>query len=165
MNKICWRFENEFDNYMSKYKPGGDFDYSIMKSGAAYSAKCKKAIKEIFEQYKKRVKEYMHKAITERISYDEKMASRQVFVNEFIDEAYSVCSNRYQLCDIILDLTYSKEGSKQFAWDIVPDVIIDNLRSKNGGKIWVPIKDDCGDIMFNGDRFTFTQQDFDWRFE
>lgn len=36
------------------------------------------------------------------------------------------------MCDIILDLCYQNENLKQFAWDIVGDVIVENLIEQKG---------------------------------
>lgn len=154
MNKICWRFEKEFDNYMKKYNPGGEFDYTIMKSGVNYSLQQKQIVNKLFEKYMDRVKEYMKRVHTERIAYDDKLAARAMLVEDFKKAAYCICSNRYQLCDIILDLTYTKEGTKQFAWDIVPDVITENL-GKKSGYIMIPERDENGDVCFNGNVYSF----------
>lgn len=154
MNKICRRFEAEFDGYMRKYNPGGDFDYTIMKSGVKYTPQQKQVVKKLFEKYMEQVTAYMKRVHAERISYEDKQAARQQLVDDFKRSAYCVCSNRYQLCDIILDLTYTKEGTKQFAWDIVPDVITENLGNRSG-TIYLPESDDAGDVHFNGNTYTF----------
>ncbi len=39
MNRICKRFEEEFDNYISKNCTGVHFDYSFMKSDEEYTPK------------------------------------------------------------------------------------------------------------------------------
>ena len=163
MNKICWRFEKEFDNYMKNYNPGGEFDYSIMKSGVHYTPYQRNAVKKLFEKYTQRIKDYMSRIQVERVSYEDKLETRKLLVQDFKKDAYIICSNRYQLCDIILDLTYSKEGSKQFAWDIVPDVIVENLGNNSGGFIYIPERDENGDVCFNGDKFTFVQHKLEER--
>lgn len=155
MNKICWRFEAEFDGYMKKYNPGGEFDYTIMKSGASYTTQQKKAVKELFDKYLQHNQEYMIRATKEKITYEDKLETRRVIVDEFRRAAYGICSNRYQLCDIILDLTYTREGSKQFAWDVVPDVIGENLLNNSGGVVYIPERDADGDVCFNGNTYIF----------
>lgn len=155
MNKICWRFEAEFDSYMKKYNPGGKFDYTIMKSGEIYTAKQKREIKELFDKYVEQNKQYMIRASKERVAYEDKLETRRVLVEEFRRAAYEICSNRYQLGDIILDMTYTREGSKQFAWDVIPDVINENLFRNSGGVMYIPEKDADGDVYFHGNTYLF----------
>ena len=155
MNRICRRFEEEFDNYMKKYKPGDGFDYTIMKSGAHYTDVQKRAVKKLFDEYTECVTDYMKMVSVERISYEDKIVARHNLVHRFRRAAYNVCSNRYQLCDIVLDVTYLKEGSKQFAWDVVADVIFENLARKNNNIIYLPELSSEGDVKFNGDTYIF----------
>ena len=37
MNRICRRFDNEFASYVGRHNAGIALDYTIMKSGTAYS--------------------------------------------------------------------------------------------------------------------------------
>lgn len=164
MNRICWRFEEEFDDYMKKYKPGGDFDYTIMKSGVQYTEAQKRAIKNLFDEYIDRVTAYMKRVNAERIAYDDKIVARMSLVYDFQRAAYDICSNRYQLCDIILDVTYQKEGSKQFAWDLVSDVIIENLSRKNNNIVYLPERSPDGDVQFNGDTYMFVPYNIEEEF-
>ena len=39
MNKICWRFEDEFDGHIGKHNSAIKFDYSIMRSEEEYTTK------------------------------------------------------------------------------------------------------------------------------
>ena len=140
---------------MKKYNPGGDFDYTIMKSGTSYTAKQKRDVKALLDKYIERNRQYMIRASKERVAYDDKLETRRVIKEDFRRAAYDICSNRYQLCDIILDLTYTREGSKQFAWDVVPDVINENLFRNSGGVMYIPEKDADGDVYFNGNTYLF----------
>ena len=159
MNKICRRFESEFDGYLLKNSTEEYFDYEIMKSGEEYSAKQYSEVKRIFEQYTKRLQEYMQFAKRERIDEDECSAKKSLMVYEFKAECEQVCSNSSQLCDIILDLCYSRSGSKQFCWDICGEEIINNLLAKNNNKISYPTIDDYGDIEFGGKRFVMISKE------
>lgn len=161
MNKICRRFEEEFDNYMAKYKPGSEFDYTIMKSGMRYDASQKSKVKKLFGDYMDRVETYMKRVHAERIAYDDKVETRRNLIYDFKRQALNVCSNQYQLCDIILDIVYTKECSKQFAWDLVPDVIVENLARNNGGVIYIPEKNENGDVRFRGETYEFVPYHFE----
>lgn len=154
MNKICIRFEEEFDNYFLKNISEEEFDYSIMKSGQEYTTTQYNAIAKLYEQYTKRLQEYMQFSKRERIDEDESATKRSLMIRDFKVECERVCSNAAQLCDIILDLCYSRSGSKQFCWDICSEEIIDNLLKNNDNTIYFPVQDEDGDIEFCGKRFS-----------
>ena len=154
MNKICRRFEEEFDNYFLKNISEEEFDYSIMKSGQEYTTTQYNAIAKLYEQYTKRLQEYMQFSKRERIDEDESATKRSLMIRDFKVECERACSNSAQLCDIILDLCYCRSGSKQFCWDICSEEIIENLLKNNDNTIYFPVQDEDGDIEFCGKRFT-----------
>lgn len=153
MNRICRRFEDEFDNYIAKHCSDDTFDYSIMKSGSEYTTTQFNAVAKLHAEYMKRVRDFMQFAARERIDEDENRVRRSMMVQDFVRDCLQVCSNSKQLCDILLDICYKKEGSKQFVWDIASEDIIDNLIGNNGGRLLYPTRDENGDIEFGGERF------------
>lgn len=159
MNRICIRFEEEFDGYFSNSDPDGSFDYSIMKSGQEYTTSQFNAISKLYDQYSKRLQEYIQLSKRERIDEDESISKKSIMVREFKLECLKVCSNSSLLCDIILDICYCRNGSKQFAWDICGDEIIENLLANNGRTICYPVISDDGDIEFCGKRFSFKSKE------
>ncbi len=158
MNRICRRFEDEFDGYITRHNSDVEFDYTIMKSGVEYTQTQYNAILRLYEAYNKRMQDYMQYAKKERLDEDENMNHRYVMVQDFRRECQIVCSNKSQLCDILLDICYQKEGSKQFVWDMASDEIIDALVRNNGGYISFPARDDNGDVLFGGERFSFARK-------
>lgn len=154
MNRICSRLELEFDGFNSK-PPIGRFDYRDMKSGEAYSQTQYREIGRIYSSYIDQMKEYAYFAKTQRVDEEDKAEQRAMLMQSFSEECDRVCSDRRTLCDIILDLCYKKEGTKQFAWDIVAEEMINNLLRHNGYKINYPVRDSEGDVYYGGERFTF----------
>lgn len=73
---------------------------------------------------------------------------------EFEQECIKVCPNRFALCDIVLDICYTKSSTKRFAWEMCGTEIIHNLLRRNGGVISYPMIDHGGDIKFGGNRFS-----------
>lgn len=159
MNKICRRFEEEFDNYFIKNISEEDFDYSIMKSGQEYTATQYNAISKLYNQYTKRLQEYMQFSRRERIDEDESATKRSLMISDFKAECERLCSNAAQLCDIILDLCYSRSGSKQLCWDICSEEIIENLLNNNDNTICFPVQNDDGNIEFCGKRFSLKSKE------
>lgn len=155
MNRICMRFEKEFDDYFLKNIPEDAFDYAFMKSGQEYTATQYNAILRLYTQYVRELQDYMQFSKRERIDEDESASRRSVMVHKFKTDCQEICSNSAQLCDIILDICYTRTGSKQFCWDICGEEIINNLFTSNGNKIYFPVQNERGDIKYGGKRFVF----------
>lgn len=152
MNKICRKIESLFDDYQISKAP--HFDYSILKSEAAYSTRLFQKIKKIYEQYQRETAGFMQYAKSERLKPEECRMQKYIFKENFKRQCLSECPNEDILCNIVLDLCYSKSrASKQFAWDICGDQFIRNLLKRSRYKISYPEADESGDILFNGERF------------
>lgn len=154
INKICWKFENEFDNYLSTFKHNSEFDYSLLKSDVIYNDNTYKTIFKIYHDYIDKVQKFQQTMKRERIKDEDISESRITFVNSFKEECDKICPDEKQLANILLDMCYSTNKSKQFAWDICGNVFIDNLLDKNEHKINYPELCADGDIEFGGNKFT-----------
>lgn len=161
MNKIAWNIEGEFDGLLLKMNTEVDFDYSILKSNYEYKVSTYNNIKKLYSQYKTSITEYMQQVKTERVSKDESMGKRLLMRNAFRRQACIICPNKYELCDILIDLCYSKNNSKQFVWDIVGDVIVENLLKLNSNKYNIIVKDDDGDVEFLYNNFSLMCDDME----
>lgn len=159
VNRICRRFEAEFDGYIGKHIVDKDFDYRIMKSDASYTKRQYDAVSSLFEDFCKRTKDFMARASRERVSEEEKMAQlmrRQDMFRVFCDIE---CPNEKALCNIVLDLCYKRKSTIAFAWSMCSDEIVDNLLTKSGGKIHFPVEDEAGDVAYKGKTFSFTEKE------
>lgn len=135
MNKIAWKVEEAFKGYVAQIKAETDFDYNILKTDAEYQRKDFNEIKRLYKQYQHEVQNYCRVASRSRIDSDESTVQKEMMKQLFGRKCYEVVPNRYQLCNILLDLCYQSSDSKQFAWEIVGDVIIENLLNNNNRKI------------------------------
>lgn len=158
MNKICRRFESEFDGYVGKHNAAIKFDYTIMRGNADYSNSQFNAIKKLYEDFNKRLRNYAVFADYERIDECDSFAEMSMMNDEFRRECNIICQNRESLCNIILDLCYTKSSTKRFAWSMCGQDIIHNLLSKNNNTISFPVIDPSGDIEYCGERFSVTSK-------
>ena len=154
MNKICRRFEQEFDGHIGRHNASVKFDYTIMKSGNEYSTSQFYAIKRLYEDYNKRLQNYMVFADYERVDECDSIFEISTMNSDFRRECSSVCPNENTLCDIILDICYSKNSTKKFAWSMCGKTIIHNLLSKNNFSISFPVIDANGDITYSGEQYS-----------
>ena len=153
MNRICRRFEEVFDGYISRKATDEPFDYTIMKSGQPYSTRQYNAILRLYEDYTSRLNGYAAYASRERLDEDESARALQVMNEEFERACAEACPDRETLCDIILDVCYSRSATRRFAWSMCGREIIQNLLKRNDWMISVPVKNDDGDVEFGGERY------------
>ena len=150
VNRICWLFEKEFDEYLKKTLPVLEFDYTIMKSGVEYTDYTYKRIEQIYKNYKKALQKHAIHNNTKKADREDASKEYSIGIEQFVIECYKVCNNEDAMCDIVLDICYQKESSKQFAWDVCGNVIIKNLLKRKGGMIHYPQAVDDGDFSVNG---------------
>ena len=157
MNRICWKIEDEFKT--TNVLPDVEFDRSILKSDAEYSQEEFDAIKSVYDEYNKNMQIFL-KGVRKN---DSDKTERDVIVsqlkNEFANICYSICPNSQVLTNIVIDICYTSNKNKSFAWDMCGKDIFNNILQNNGGSIQFPIKDDNGDIEFCGNMFSlFTKR-------
>lgn len=153
MNRICRRFEAEFDGYLGKNKKESSFDYSILKSGVEYSKSQHYSILKLYENYNKRLQNFAIYANYERIDECDASSRMMEMRDEFLKECVKICPDRFSMCDIVLDICYTRASTKRFAWEICGDEIIQNLLERNNEVITYPALDEDGDVEYGGLRF------------
>ena len=157
MNRICRRFEQEFDGYLGRHNADTEFDYTIMKGDAEYSRSQYNAIMKLYENYNKRLRNYAVFANYERVDEYDTFARMLEMRNEFIQDCTKECPDRFALCNIVLDICYQRSSTKRFAWEMCGEEIIQNLLKRNDGVISYPTLDANGDIEYCGNRFSVNQ--------
>lgn len=172
VNRISWMFEDVFKNYLSKFSRyiretnNSNFDYRILKSGVDYSKATYNKVYEIYKEYNRQVEKYQKNSRTEKIEKYEMMLKHKMFVDFFKSECDRVCTNEDELCDIVLDICYTKEKSKQFAWDICGTVILKNLLNKNRNIINYPkLVSEDGDFEYCGKLFKMYKKELGVRLD
>lgn len=159
MNKICWKFEDAFDQRTVRNTGSGSFDYRMLKSDAEYSMDDYYRISALMKEYNKTVKDIAVMASVEKVSMDDIGYMTRSVERDFRAACTAACPDERQLCNIVLDLCYTKSTTKRFAWEMCGDVICRNLLEKNGGKMRYPARDSSGDLLYGGDRFSVKELD------
>jgi hypothetical protein len=143
-NKICRQVESEFADKIDLVR-SGEFDVGILKSGIAYSKTHFKALKAVYADFRKywQAEAIVSKQV--RRSSDE-MYNKKIIANSYFRSlCYGVCSNESVLLDMLVDLCYASNASKQFVWDIAPDALFARLLLGAGGLIARFTECDIGD--------------------
>lgn len=154
MNKICKRFEEAFDGRAWTKSGGEQFDYTFMKNDSSYTSYRYAEIKKLYTIFNKRFQRFVIYSKTEKVDEYEYFSMVEAVRESFERECAIVCQDGRSLCNIILDICYTKNATKQFAWKMCGDEIIRNLLDKNGDKISYPERDDFGDVCYGGERYS-----------
>ena len=167
MNLICWKIEDEFQS--TDVLPNVEFDYSILKSDVEYTQEEYDGIKQLYDEYNKSMQLFLKQQKQNEFGDDEVGFDVMHLKDIFIDECIKVCPNSEVLANIVVDLCYISSKNKTFAWDVAGEQIFNNVLKNNGYAIKYPVKDENGDIEFNGNKYSlYTQQiggDLDVDFE
>lgn len=157
MNKICRRFEDAFDGRAWAKDDGRRFDYTFMKNSSDYTAYRYDEIKKLYTIFNKRLKRFVVYAKTERVDEYEYFNMVESMRESFERECAIVCQDSMSLCNILLDICYTKNATKQFVWKMCGEEIIRSLLEKNGMRISYPERDDFGDVEYGGKRFSIRE--------
>lgn len=160
VNRITWIFEDVFKSYLSKFSKyiansnQQPFDYRILKSNVDYSKRSYCQVLEVYKEYNRQIEKYQQKIRTEKVDKDSEYLERNRLIEFFKRECFQICPNADELCDIVLDICYQKEKSKQFAWDVCGDIILNNLLKRTNNTIHYPqLVDTDGDFTYCGNQF------------
>lgn len=155
MNRICWKIEDEFDG-VNLFKDV-EFDYSILKSGVKYNEQTFKIIKHICDSYKPNVQLVKKRVFLSDEDNEEDWENVDVILKNLAENLYGYCSNADELCDILVDLCYGGNVSKQILWKTCGDVIIQRLLQSHNYKMSYPQKNNDGDFLCQGVRYTMKE--------
>ena len=154
VNKICHNIEK----YLGFDYEYPDFDCTILKSDAVYHKEEYDMVSLIYKEYGDKVQQYAQEVKQNNADEQSRQMQRKAFQDMFIKKCEEICPNADVLCNIVVDLCYTNNKSKQFAWDICGDTIIANVLKNNSMKIQYPSRDDDGDILFGGQRFSMKEK-------
>lgn len=163
MNRICRAIEREFSKPVEIPEDVPTFDYQIMKSADPEPRNNSKyyALKKLYEEHRERMKRLTYQKNNRVVSKEMYTDYATSILTYFRRAADKICSSIPQLCDLVLDLCYTKGTSKQFAWDVIADGILANLSEKRNNVITFPQADPNGDIVYRGERFSMTSMEVD----
>lgn len=156
MNRICWAIEREFDGvdlFKDVY-----FDYEILKTGVQYDQQTYDVVKCICQSYKPSIQlAQKHVAANECSDEDIDWQSVDMIVKNLVENLQGVCSNEFELCDILADLCYRDGLSKQIFWSACGDTVINKLLREHHYKLSYPKKVEHGDFWCHGIQFVMEE--------
>jgi len=153
MNKICREIEREFKGIKNKLNKT-KFDYTVLKTDEKYTKNTYNKIKIIYEEYMIELSQFKMLSKKNRVGKEDKNDGMIILKQNFKEKCQEECINKDELCNILVDMCYNTEKSKQFVWDMCGNQIINNLLHKNNFIINYPELDNInGDVEFGGENF------------
>lgn len=155
VNKIAHNVEVNFEGDLNNDNNNSKFDYSVYINDKIENVdkNLQSKINKIYAEYKS--------MITNKKNNSDYNSDKEEGMNESIqnfdalkEELHNVHENISELTDILVYLAYEKSiVSKNFVWSMMGDIILDNMLNKNNRTINYPIRDNEGDILYDGNRF------------
>lgn len=152
MNRICRCAETLLSNIQTEYNEKEKFDASILKCGATYPKSSYYSVRTECNNFWEDVKSIMADKDCENRGEEINMLQEA-----YKQKLYALISNELELCDIMIDLSYSTNKAKMLTWFVCGATILKNLLSKNNNTCHFPIKDKMGDLFFGGNRFSLCE--------
>ena len=153
VNRIADIFEKHFQGFLRNHRQHSQFDYACLKSNVPYTQYEYSKVYKIYQSYKQRVQSYCQESSAHRVDRSEASFQKSLMTEWFRNECIQICPDEKALCNIVLDITYTTNASKQFAWDVCGSTIISNLLDRYDGWTHYPLHVSDGDFEFNGEKF------------
>lgn len=152
MNKICKYIEKQFKDI--SISETTNFDSSILKSEEEYTDTQFREIKNKYSEYRKYLNEHIKNFnINDKDSKDQFNKDKKIAISNFKKECQSICKSKKVLANILVDVCYNSDSNKEFCWLLAGKELINNLARNTGNTITCLIKDEDGEVHFNGNRF------------
>lgn len=161
MNKICRRFEEEFDRRANRCNTPERFDYSFMKGTEEYNSAQFYSVKHLYENYNEELRNYKILANNKWIDDNERAEKMASINDEFRKKCSEICPNESALCNILLDICYSKNSTKKFVWELCSQTIIRNLLTANNNTISYPTADADGEVSYCENKYTIKTKEIE----
>lgn len=159
VNKMCWIFESVFKSYLSSKREQPQFDYSILKSNTNYSRTDYNRVYAVYQEYQKRMALVQQSIKCGKYDSESAWSVKSQYSNWVKMECEKICPNEDELCDIVLDICYQTENSKQFAWEMCGEIILKNLLRASNGVIKYPEQTaEVGEFTYCGMNFNIKEK-------
>lgn len=152
MNRICWRIEDAFQS--TDVLPDVYFDKNILKNDSEYTDEEFEAVRALYDEYNKNIQLVLRKQKKNEESDENVGLLVDQLKQTFLEECNKVCPSSEVLSNVVVDLCYSSNKNKTFAWDVAGEQIFQNVLKNNNNTISFPMKDENGNFEFCGEKFS-----------
>ena len=113
----------------------------------------------VYQDYQRHIEVFLNKMKTQKVDTFDSWQQRRIMIDQFKRQCEEICTNESELCDIVIDICYKAEKTKQFAWDVCGDTILSNLLRNNNDTIHYPelVMSD-GEFEYCGEQFVMCEK-------
>ena len=161
MNRICRRAEELIAQCEISIKGRKPFSYDILKNGVNYRPQMKADIRTIYQNY---MKDYRTVCKSSDYAGDERAPILSALTEWYRAAMIEVVPDENVLCEILIDIAYTTQHSKQVVWSIVGDEMVLRLMELYP-QIVLPMRCDDGDVLYHGQRFKMKEVNLDGEYQ
>lgn len=153
MNRLCHMVEDVFDSW--RYDASIVDTKALIKCGIQYSTYTSYKVIPEMEFYTElaRAKIILRQEYENGACGKHKSVYKAAYIEDLNRCLSSICPHRSTLLDILVDLFYNTDASRNYIWLCYKDQIIDNLKKNTDESPYMIVKSDDGDVEFMGDRY------------
>ena len=159
VNKIAWKIEKHFAQ--KSLFTMEQFDTNKLKNpNVKYTRKMFKEVSEIREEYGNSIKKLIVTTTQQKgVDVELQDVLKEQLKQEFVDKVYEVCGSEDVACNVLVDICYKDNKSKQLLWDCCAEQLIKNMIANGYNTLHYPTKCEDGDIEYKGQKFEMREVD------
>ena len=159
VNKIAWKIEKHFAQ--KSLFTMEQFDTNKLKNpNVKYTKKMFKEVSEIRDEYGKEYEKRIREATKQKNADRDLLENLKLsLTEEFVAKVYEVCGSEDVACNVLVDICYKDNKSKQLLWDCCAEQLIKNMIANGYDTLHYPTKSEDGDIEYKGQKFEMREVD------
>ena len=158
INKIAWHIEKHFAQKDLFHIE--EFDTSKLKRiDIEYTAQMYNKVEKLRDEYSETLLMLTKINLRKYMDAESKAVVTTTLRSDLVQSIIEVCGTIEVATNIMVDLCYSNNKSKELLWEVCSEQLIKNLIHNGYNKIHFPIKAEDGDLEFKGDKFKMEEVD------
>lgn len=154
MNRLCWQVEQSFSDIFENRKlQRKNFNYELLKSNVSYSEDVLQDIKDIYDEYLVAIQKAKKEDFKSNGNKNKEF-EYSLFMDNFAEKVSCICPNEKALANVLLDVCYRNNSSKELVWYVCGSVFIENLLEKHNYQLKYLELDEFGTVEYGGFKFS-----------
>jgi hypothetical protein len=158
INKIAWYIEKHFaDKDLFHIE---EFNTDKLKdNNFEYSVQMYNKVEKLREEYKEALQTTIKSDRRKYVDQETQAIINKILLDNFKEQTIEVCGTIEVATNVLIDICYKDNKSKDLLWELCSEQLIRNLINNGYNKIHFPIKAENGDFYFKGDKFKMEEVD------
>lgn len=161
INRIAWHIEKHFaDKDLFSIST---YDTEKLKTkGVEYSTQMYNKVKALRLEHREAQQELIKNSKSGYVDDESKTMANTQLLNTFIEKTFEVCGDEMVACNVLVDLCYSDNKSKDLLWQACGSQLIKNMVDNGYKTLRFPVKaEGDGEFTFKGYNFEMKEVDAD----